>query len=342
MSRRRLSGPPAASLALAQGMVAILTGQPAAEAARLLECELTSMAPPIENWDTLPALWWCLLTAERFDVVADAVHKVRERADRSGSSRGLVAVYSTLGLLNLRLGALPEADMAARIALQVVQEGDFAPGLPFAATVLADIAVASGQLDEAQALLDLLPQGNLPPGVGTVLIPAGRGRLRLAQGRADEALAEFDACMALWRPGIWGMEMREVGYVHGRSGAAQALLALGDTRRARELAEAELADVRQFGGRRALGVALRVTGLARGGREGLAALEESVAVLSESPAAREHKEPAKSRRGCPLCARDDRRRQSESSGHRRSRNHRGASQRGPDQKRLRRFWPWRY
>jgi DNA-binding CsgD family transcriptional regulator len=288
MSHRRLSGSPAAGLALAQGMVAILTGRPAEEAARTLEHALTGMdLAAIENWDALAALWWCLLTAERFKVVADAVESARERAERSGSSRGLVAVYSTLGLLNFRLGALPEADTSARIALQVVQEGDFAPGLAFAATVLADVAVASGQLDEAQALLDLLPKGSLPAGVGTVLIPAGRGRLRLAQGRADEALAEFEACMALWRPEVWGLEMREVGYVHARSGAAQALLALGDARRARELAEAELADVRRFGGRRALGVALRVSGLARGATEGLAALEESVAVLNESPAALE-------------------------------------------------------
>jgi ATP/maltotriose-dependent transcriptional regulator MalT len=287
MSRSRLSGSPATSLALAQGMVAILTGEPVDEAARPLEVALNSLDSPIENWDTLAALWWCLLTAEQFDLVAAALESARGHADRSGSSRGLVAVYSTLGLLNLRLGALPEADTAARIALQVVQEGDFAPGLAFAATVLADVAVAGGQIDEAQALLDLLPQGSLPPGVGTVLIPAGRGRLRLAQGRPGEALAEFEACMALWRPDVWGMEMRDVGYVHARSGAAQALLALGDTRRARKLADAELADVRRFGGRRALGVALRVSGQARGGTKGLAALEESVAVLSKSPAALE-------------------------------------------------------
>jgi DNA-binding CsgD family transcriptional regulator len=287
MSRRRLSGLPAASLALAQGMVAIMTGQPADQAARPLERALAGIGTEIENWDMLAALWWCLLAAERFDAVADVLELARERVDRSGSSRGLVAVYSTLGLLKFRLGALPEADAAARIALQVVQEGDFAPGLAFAATVLADVAVASGQLDEAQALLDLLPEGGLQPGVGTVLIPAGRGRLRLAQGRPSDALAEFEACMALWQPDIWGMEMRDVGYVHARSGAAQALLALGDLPRARELAEAELADIRRFGGRRALGVGLRVGGLARGGTEGLAALEESVAVLSESPAALE-------------------------------------------------------
>jgi DNA-binding CsgD family transcriptional regulator len=81
--------------------------------------------------------------------------------------------------------------------------------------------------------------------------------------------------------------MHDVGYLHARSGAAQALLALGDAHRARELAEAELIDVCRFGGRRALGVALRVAGLARGGADGLAALEDSVAILSGSPAALE-------------------------------------------------------
>jgi DNA-binding CsgD family transcriptional regulator len=284
MSGRRLSGAPAIALEVARGMVAILTGQPAGETARTLERALAATGGRVENWDMVAALWWSLITAERFGAVATALGALREQVDRSGSSRGLVAVYSTLGLLKLRLGALPEADAAARVALQVVQEGDFAAGLPFAATVLADVAVASGQLDEAEALLDLLPQGSLPAGVGTVLIAAGRGRLRLAQGRAGEALLEFETCMALWQPDVWGMKMRDVGYTHARSGATQALLALGDMRRARELAEAELADARRFGGLRALGVALRIFGLAQGGKEGLAALEESVALLSDSPA----------------------------------------------------------
>ena len=37
---------------------------------------------------------------------------------------------------------------------------------------------------------------------------------------------------------VSGMEMRDAGYLHARSGTAQALLALGEPRRARELAEA--------------------------------------------------------------------------------------------------------
>ena len=110
----------------------------------------------------------------------------------------------------------------------MLQEGDFAPGLAFAATVLADVAVEAGELDEAQALLGLLPQEGWPAGVGTVLIPAARGRLRLAQGRPAEALADFQTCAAMFSAEVWGTEMRDVGYLHARAGAAQALLRLGE------------------------------------------------------------------------------------------------------------------
>jgi DNA-binding NarL/FixJ family response regulator len=146
------------------------------------------------------------------------------------------------------------------------------------------VAVEAGDLDEAQALLDLLPQDGWPPGVGTVLIPAARGRLRLAQGRPEDALADHERCLALFDSAEWGIEIHEAGYVHARSGAALALLRLGERGRARELAEAELADVRVLGAPRALGVALRIAGLARGGAAGLELLGESVAVLHSSPA----------------------------------------------------------
>jgi len=284
LSRRRLSGPAATALAVAQGMVAILTGQPVDEAAQLLEAALAEASDSVESWDLRAALLWSLLTAERFSAVEAALAPLRTQADSSGSSRGLVAVYSTTALLKLKLGDLAQADAAARIALRVAQEGDFAQGLAFAATVLAEAAVAGGQLDDAQALLDLLPHDVLAAGVGTVLIPAARGRLLLARGRAQDALGQFEACIALWQPRVWGMEVRDVGYMHARAGAAQALLALGDARSARELAEAELTDTRRFGGRRALGIALRAAGLARGGARGLALLEESAAVLGECPA----------------------------------------------------------
>ena len=49
------------------------------------------------------------------------------------------------------------------------------------------------------------------PGLGTVLIPAARGRLRLAQGQAAEALADFEACAAMYSPEVWGVEIRDTG-----------------------------------------------------------------------------------------------------------------------------------
>jgi DNA-binding CsgD family transcriptional regulator len=270
--------------AVAQGLAMLLAGRPAGQIAALLEEALARAAPEAESWDTRAALLWILAVAERFTTVEESLKPMLAEVHRSGSARGFVATYSTLGLVKLRLGALPEADAAARVALRVLQEGDFAPGLGFAATVLADIAVEAGELDEAQALLGLLPQQGWPAGWGTVLIPAARGRLRLAQGRAADALADFQACGAMFAEEVWGLPAHETGYVHARSGAALALVRLGQHERARQLADAELADIRVFGTPRALGIALRAAGLAHGGQEGLALLHESVTTLERSPA----------------------------------------------------------
>jgi DNA-binding CsgD family transcriptional regulator len=265
-------------------MAMLLAGRPAIEAAAPLEEVISGAAGRAENWDTRAALLWTLVAAEGFDEVEMALGPMVTEVHRSGSARGFVAVYSTLGLLKLRLGELPEADAAARVALRVLQEGDFTPGLAFAATVLADVAVEAGELAEAQALIGLVPQEGWAAGVGTALIPAARGRLRLAEGRPAEALADFEACASMFSPDVWGTEIRDVGYVHARAGAAQALLRLGERESARQMAQTELADVRVFGGPRALGVASRVAGLAQGGERGIELLYESVASLRDSPA----------------------------------------------------------
>ena len=279
---RPLEGAAAETRAAARGQAMYLAGCPVDETGPPLERALAQAGPKPENWATRTVLMLTLVACESFDAVETALGPMLTEAHRSGSASGLVNTHTILGWLKLRLGALPEADAAARVALRVAREGDVAPGL--STTILAEVAVEAGELEEAQALLALLPQQGWSASMRTVRIPAARGRLRLAQGRAAEALSDFQACAAMMSPEVWGMQVRDIGNLHVRSGMALALLALGERDRARALAQAELADVRAAGARRPLGVALRVAGLTEGGSEGLALLTESVTVLRRSPA----------------------------------------------------------
>ncbi len=280
LMRRAPSAETAEPLAVARVMASVLSGQPAADAGPLVDV-LRVAAPSASSWDTRAALLWTLIVAERFAAVEAALPAMIEAAGQSGSARGLIAAYSSLGFLKLRLGALPEADTAARVALRVLQEGDFTAGMGVAG-IAAEVAVEAGELEQAQAFLSLIPPA--PAGVVSVLAPAATGRLALARGDGEHALTCFESCLAMFSPDLWGMPVTDAGYLHARSGAAQALLLLGDRARARALAESELADARRFARRRALGIALRVAGLARGGTAGVRLIEESADVLRESPA----------------------------------------------------------
>lgn len=279
---------------LAQGMVGFwIEGRPAADVRAPLEEAFARPGPVAENWDTRGPAMWALVCAEGYDTVQAVLESMRAEVERSGSPRGLFSTFTTLGLLSVRLGALPEADAAARIGLRVLEGLGFDRGLRLLASVLIDIAIEAGQLDEAESVLDRLRPTELPAELSTVIAGAARARLRLAQGRPAEALADFEKVRALYSAEIWGLEMHDNGFLHARSGAALALLQLDEREQARELAGQELASARAFGAPRALGIALRVAGLTHGDDGGMALLEESVVVL--------HGSPAQLERGHSLC-----------------------------------------
>ena len=224
------------------------------------------------------------VTAERFHTVETALKPMIAEVQRSGSARGFVAAYSTLGLLKLRLGALPEADAAARVALQVLRESDLRAGLAFAVTVLADIAVEAGELVEAEALLSLLPQQGWPAGVGTVLIPAARARLRLAQNRLCGGACRLpDLCRNV-QPGGVGHRNSRCWLFACPRGRGPGVVATWRARARTRCGRGRAADVKIFQAPRALGIALRVAGLAHGGSKGIELLTDSVACLRNSPA----------------------------------------------------------
>src|SRR5207244_7187337 len=181
LAGHQYSGSAGTDYLLARGMVRYwIEGRPAADVrAPLLE----AFARPgafTENWDTRGPAAWALVWAEGYGTAQAVLAAMRAEVERSGSARGLFTTFSGLGLLNVRLGALPEADAAARIGLRVLEGLGFAPGLRLAASVLIDVAIEAGQPDGAEAVLDPVRLSEVPADLSMVRAVARRRRPRLA------------------------------------------------------------------------------------------------------------------------------------------------------------------
>jgi DNA-binding CsgD family transcriptional regulator/tetratricopeptide (TPR) repeat protein len=181
-----------------------------------------------------------------------------------------------------RLGALSEAEADARTALGAAGASSAHLARYWGTSTLADVLLERGEIAAAAALFDSLPMTGDEVESGYFRHPAqmSRALVRLAQGRAAQAAADL---LALGRD-LAAVGIRSPSVTQWRSRAATALLRAGEPDRARELAEEEVALARRWGAPRALGIALRVHGLALGGDGGLALLEEAAAVLEPSPA----------------------------------------------------------
>ena len=150
------------------------------------------------------------------------------------------------------------------------------------APFLADALMEQGKLEEAAAALARVE--SFPDTSQFFLLPESRARYRLLRGDLAGGVEELF---------VAGRHFQAVGgnnpaFLAWRSQAALALLQLGEQDEARRLAAEELELARTWGAPRALGAALRASGLVEGGTKGLALLEEAVAVLAPSPARLEH------------------------------------------------------
>ena len=255
-------------VAIAQ--VAMRRSQPR-EAARLVERALAcGPYPPPADASTSTIV--TLIGLEDFDTLDRLCKDTLEDARQRSAVPGLVVVASFWAWSMSQRGELADAEAQARWALEHAA-GIFAMD---AVAHLVEVLVERGELDAAETELAriLAPLDSHSIMVATYLI--ARGRLRAAQGRHAEAVADFllagDRCEQL------GIVMAMYEW---RSQAAISLAQLGEAGQARALARAELEIARTAGLRRALGVALRAHGLVEGGLETLA---EAVAVLETSQA----------------------------------------------------------
>jgi DNA-binding CsgD family transcriptional regulator len=217
-----------------------------------------------------------LLWAERYDAAQALADAAVAEAQASANGMVLPAVLAQRAWLAFRRGDLTAAEADARALLDA--PGPLAPSLlrNRAVTVLVDVLVERGDLDEAERTLEPLTVDLLGTSQTPVILRHARGRLRFAQHRFGEALGDFHAAGEIATGGL----ALSPCYLSWRSEAALAALACGEPDTARRLSDEELELARAFGAPRAVGVALRAAGLVAGGQRGQALLREAIEVLA--------------------------------------------------------------
>jgi DNA-binding CsgD family transcriptional regulator len=203
-------------------------------------------------------------------------------ADIRADARARGSLYAHLNaltwgaLLAVRGGRPGDAEADARAALELASGHGVRWALTWAAAILAQALLERGALEEAERTL----AGSQIDAVRTTSAELhgllARGRLRLAQGRLEEAVADLTAAGE-------ASIVDNPSFVPWRSTLAFALHA-ADPARARSLARAELERADELGQPRGIGVALRAVGVLGGGEEGIDALKQAVATLRASPA----------------------------------------------------------
>ena len=140
------------------------------------------------------------------------------------------------------------------------------------------VALERGDLEGAQELAGRQPARLERERLFVDRYLVSRGRVRTAAGDARGGLADFERCAEF-------LELYDTpALISWRPHAVAALMQVGDEDRARTLAREEIAAARRYGAPGELSRALRSGGVAFGGDEGLALLEDAVTIAERSSA----------------------------------------------------------
>jgi DNA-binding NarL/FixJ family response regulator len=265
--------------------VAMLTNQPAAASLALMRPLLDRGGLAAEPGSLLWSVSTMTLIAG--DELAAGIAQCEALIDVARPRGWLMALthgcmFRAMALV--RAGEIRDAEADARLAFEYKLPVSPAPAMLWCLSFLLDALVEADDLAGADTVLTEARQQDAPPAgaLPAVLLLPARARLRLAQHRPEDALA--DARLAADRAA-------ELGACHPvfggwRPEAVEALVLLGDAAQARRLAQehAELSD--RLGTPGARGAALRL--LARTEADPIPLLEQAVETLARSPARLEH------------------------------------------------------
>ena len=186
--------------------------------------------------------------------------------------------------VRFRRGALDDAESDARGAVAAASDHGRHLMHPAGLALLVDVLIERDALEEAERIVATATGSSEIDSVCRSALVLSQARLRLAQGRLTEAVAGALSCGEQ----LEAFAYRNPALLAWRATAAYAMLRMGEASEAGVLADEEVRVAERFGAPRALGAALRIQGLARGGAEGLALLERSAKILGSSPARLEH------------------------------------------------------
>ncbi len=285
--RQRPPGPSALELwrVTTAAMGGMLGNRAAAETQALLRPVLEQDVLAAEPGSLLPtAATVSLILDDELDPALAQCEALIEIARPRGWLIALAHGCMLRAMALARAGEIRDAEADARLAFEYKLPVAPAPATLWCLSFLVDALVEADDLTGADAALTAARQQAAPP-PGALAAPPllqSRARLRLAQHRPEDALADARAAAA--RSG-------ELGVCHPvfagwRAEAAEALIALGKTNQARRLAREQLELAEQLGTPGARGTARRV--LARTMPEPIPLLEQAVATLAGSPARLEH------------------------------------------------------
>lgn len=224
----------------------------------------------------LQSVWAALALADRGELAAAPLDAAVEAATRRGAPASVAASHGVRAFCDYLDGDLRAAQARVEDAVRITRSLGLAAPLVTWLTGATLVALERGERERARRLLEEAC-GDRAPGRGLFgAFPlVARGRLRAAGGRHAEARHDFLAAAERVR---W-LPRPNPELIGWRTDLALSELALGNEEEARELAAEALRLCRSAGGRRGIGIALRVQGTVTGGERGIERLREAVEVL---------------------------------------------------------------
>jgi DNA-binding CsgD family transcriptional regulator len=223
---------------------------------------------------------WVLCYADAHELALSVLDDTLADARARGSIFGISTSCALRAIIAMQRGDVATAESEARTAVVLPGLSDFVRPPLFG--VLALALVARGELEEAEWAIEQSGCGpSLPEFVCLNPVFHARGMLRLAQGRCEDALADFSE---------FGERSRRINLRNPgdpwRLGAAEALMRLGSPAEAATLADEQLELARSWGTNSAIGIALHGHALAHGADPD--ALAVATEALAASPARLDH------------------------------------------------------